>query len=54
MNARVLQFIALVISIVYGVGFAIIDDTSTYAPIGGAVCAIAWIAVGMFGRSERS
>ncbi len=53
MDAKILRFIALVISILYGAGFALVDDTTPYAAIGGAVVAIAWIAVGMFGRSDE-
>lgn len=54
MNRKYLSFIALVISILYGVGFAVIgeDNRTTYAAIGAALVAIAWISVGMLGRDE--
>lgn len=51
-DRRILTFIALAVSLFYGVGFAVIDDTSKYAPIGAVVVAVAWIAVGMLGRDD--
>lgn len=54
MDRKILSFIALVISIGYGVGFAAFDDTPKgYAAIGAGVVAIAWIAVGTFGRDPE-
>lgn len=54
MNRKTLAFIATAISILYGVGFAVFDDSpSTYAVIGGAVVAIAWIAVGSLGKPDE-
>lgn len=52
MNRNTMSFIALAITILYGVGFAAFDgDVPTaYAAVGGGVVAIAWIAVGMLGR----
>lgn len=47
MDQKTLSFIALAITMLYGVGFAVIDDRSVYAPVGGVVVALAWIAVGM-------
>ncbi len=54
MNRQVLVFVALAISMLYGAGFAVVDDPGGgYAPIGGVVVALAWIAVGMFGRDQK-
>lgn len=54
MDRKNLAFVALVITILYGAGFAVIgsDNRTPYAAIGAAIIAIAWIAVGMFGRDE--
>ena len=54
MDRRTLSFIALVCSMLYGVGFVFIGDGARdgYAVVGGVVVAIAWIAVGRFGRSD--
>lgn len=55
MKRRYLSFIALAITIFYGVGFAAFDETPQgYAAIGGAVVALSWIAVGIFGRDDDS
>ena len=53
-NRKTLAFIALVITILYGAGFAVVPDDgrSVYASLGAALVAIAWIAVGMLGRDE--
>ena len=54
MDRKTLSFIAIVISILYGVGVAVFDGSrSTYAVIGGAVVAIAWIAVGDLGKPDE-
>ena len=53
MRRRTLAFIALVITIMYGVGFAAFDINRGYAAIGGGIVAIAWIATGMFGRDDH-
>ena len=54
MDRKTLSFVAIVISILSGVGFAVFDGSrSTYAVIGGAVVAIAWIAVGYFGKPDE-
>ena len=53
MNRRYLSFIALAITILYGAGFAAFDPRpDAYAAVGGAVVALAWIAVGMLGKDE--
>lgn len=53
MNRRYLAFVALAITMLYGVSFAVVDETPKgYAPIGGVVVALAWIAVGVFGRDD--
>lgn len=53
MDRRTLTFVALALSMLYGAGFAVVDDPgSGYAPIGGVVVALGWIAVGMFGRER--
>lgn len=55
MPRRYLSFIALAITILYGVSFAAFDDVPQgYAAIGGGVVALAWIAVGVFGRDDGS
>lgn len=52
MDHKTLSFIALAITMLYGVGFAVVDDKSVYAPVGGVIVALAWIAVGMFSRDR--
>lgn len=52
MKRQTLAFIALVITILYGVGFAAFDAPQAYAALGGAVVAISWIAVGVFERDD--
>lgn len=49
MDRRVLAFIALAVTMLFGAGFAVIDDgsRSTYAVIGGVIVALTWIAVGI-------
>lgn len=54
MNRKTLSFVAIAISILYGAGFAVFDESrSTYASIGGAIVAIAWIAVGYLGKPNE-
>ena len=54
MNRKTLSFVALTISILYAAGFVVIDGSqSTYAVIGGAVVALAWIAVGYLGKPDE-
>lgn len=55
MDRKVLSFIALACSMIYGIGFAVIDDDvrSIWAPIGAGIVALAWIAVGVFGRDSK-
>lgn len=53
MRRRVLVFIALAVTILYGVGFAAFDTTRGYAAIGAGLVAIIWIAVGLFTRDEH-
>ncbi|MBD2763170.1 hypothetical protein IEE91_11750 [Kocuria sp. cx-455] len=50
MKRQTLAFFALVITILYGAGFAAFDTSQAYAALGGALVAISWIAVGVFGR----
>ncbi len=51
MDRKYLSFIALALSMLYGAGFAVIDDPADgYAAFGGVIVALAWIAVGVFGR----
>lgn len=52
MKRQTLAFIALVITILYGAGFAAFDTSQAYAALGGAIVAISWIAVGVFGRDD--
>jgi hypothetical protein len=54
MSQKTLGFIALALSILYGVGFTVIDGDarSGYAAVGGAIVAIAWIATGVFGKPD--
>lgn len=48
-----LSFIALAITMFYGTGFALFDTAPQgYAPVGGVVVALAWIAVGVFGKDD--
>lgn len=54
MNRQVLVFIALAISIIFGLTVAVADDRSVIAPVGGGIVALAWIAVGVFGRDAES
>jgi Mg2+ and Co2+ transporter CorA len=55
MSRRTLSFIALAISMFYGVGFVGVpeDDRSGYAVVGGVVVALAWIASGRFGKPDQ-
>jgi hypothetical protein len=54
MNRRHLTFIALAISMLYGAGFAVFDETPRgYAPLGAVVVALSWISIGFFGRDEQ-
>lgn len=53
MDRKVLSFIALAVSMIYGVLFAVIDNPGDgYAAIGGVIVALAWISVGVFGRDD--
>jgi hypothetical protein len=54
MSRSTLSFIALAISMFYGVGFVVIpeDSRTGYAVIGAVVVALAWIASGRFGRPD--
>ena len=46
MERQHLVFLALAISMLYGVGFTVVDESGDgYAAIGGVVVALAWIAV---------
>ncbi|WP_068429004.1 hypothetical protein [Piscicoccus intestinalis] len=54
MDKRTISFIALVVTMCFGVGFAVIDDgiRQNYAIIGGLLVAILWMSVGFVGRRE--
>lgn len=53
MNRKYLSFIALAVTILYGAGFAIFDSVPRgYTVGGGAVIALLWISVGVFGKDE--
>ncbi len=52
MNRRVLTFIALAVSMLFGAGFVFFRDVTGYAVVGGVIVALMWIAVGMFGRAD--
>lgn len=55
MDRRILIFIALAVSMLYGAGFSVVDDPAGgYAQIGGVVVALGWIAVGVLGRDRSS
>ncbi|WP_374929692.1 hypothetical protein [Kytococcus sedentarius] len=54
MNRQLLLFLALAITIIYGVGFAVIDERGTYATVGAIVVALSWIAVGMLGKNRTT
>lgn len=56
MDRRTLAFIALAITMLYGAGFAVLDDDNrqTYAIIGAIVIALSWIAVGMLGKDDKT
>lgn len=51
MDRRTLAFIALAVSMLYGVGFTV-THSSGYATFGGVAVATLWIAVGVFGRDN--
>ena len=54
MDRRYLSFIALAITMLYGASFAVFDETPKgYAPLGGVVVALSWIAVGVFGKDTQ-
>lgn len=54
MNRRLMTFIALAISMLYGAGFAVFDETPRgYATLGAVVVALSWISIGFFGRDEQ-
>lgn len=53
MDRRILTFIALAISIVYGGTVALVEDNrQTIAIAGGIVVALAWVAVAMLGERD--
>lgn len=56
MDTKTLSFIAIAVSMIFGVGFTIVSDSARpmYAVIGGVIVALCWIAVGMFGRGGGS
>ena len=53
MSRKNLSFIALAVTILYGAGYAVFNPvTAGYAAGGGAVVALLWIAVGVFGKDD--
>ncbi len=53
MGNRPWAVIALIITIVYGVGFAFFDEPSRAYVVGGAlVVCLAWVLTGTLGRSR--
>lgn len=54
MPRRVLVFIALAASMLYGVVVGTTDFGDSVAPVGGVVVALLWISVGLFGRDDGS
>ena len=52
MNRQTLIFIALAVTIFYGLGFAAFDTGRAYAVLGAGLVTLSWIAVGTFGRAE--
>lgn len=56
MDRQKLAFLALAVSMVYGVLFAVIGEESrgTYAVIGGVIVALLWMSVGVFGKDKNS
>lgn len=55
MDRKVLSFIALAVSMLYGVAVALGgDNRQTIAIIGAVVVALAWIAVGTFGKTDQT
>lgn len=52
METQKLAYIALLLTIIYGMLFAVIGEgaRTTYGAIGGIVVAIAWVSVGMLGK----
>ena len=54
MDKRTITFIALIVTMCFGVGFAVIDDgvRQNYAIIGSMLVAILWMTVGFIGRRE--
>ncbi|NLG21909.1 MAG: hypothetical protein GX555_10850 [Actinomycetales bacterium] len=54
MDRKMLAYVALVLTIIYGGLFAVIgeDSRGTYAALGGIVVAIAWVSVGVLGKDR--
>ena len=51
MHRNALAFLALAVTMIYGVGFALFDTPSQAYAVGGALLvALCWIAVGALGR----
>ncbi|MBC9957042.1 hypothetical protein [Yimella sp. cx-51] len=54
MDRKILAFIALAITMLYGVGVGVLEgQRDVLAPVGGVVVALAWIAVGVFGKDDH-
>lgn len=55
MDRKILTFITLALSMLYGISVGVFADARGWlAPLGAVVVALAWIAVGMFGKSDKS
>lgn len=53
MDRNVLVFIAVAITILYGVGVGVSGDArSVVAPVGAVLVALAWVAAWRFGRTD--
>ncbi|WP_409484633.1 hypothetical protein [Arsenicicoccus dermatophilus] len=52
MDTETLSFLALAVTMLYGVGFTAIHADG-YAAIGGVVVALMWMAAGTFGQHGR-
>ncbi|WP_018157106.1 hypothetical protein [Demetria terragena] len=55
MDRKILQFIALVVTLIFGAVVALVDENrQTIAIAGGMVVALAWVVVGTFGKDTAS
>lgn len=59
MNAKTMGLLAVIVSMLFGLGFLLVPDSarSVYSTAGGAAVAVMWMAVGYLGygpgRSDR-